>query len=332
MSFDTQQKRLRRIVVIVGSLLLGVSLPAQSRTTATSRDYTKNVDPFIGVDWGGNTFVGAAVPFGMVKLGPDMENFDGKPSGFGYISGGRILGFSHLHLSGASGKYGNILVAPVTGPLSLSDIQSPRTEEVARVGYYAAQLTRYKTRVELTSTRRVGFHRYTFPASKESHLTLNLAHCLNKGTGSESQRFLGAQLHLISDHEAEGVGRYTGGWNKGGEYKVYFYMVLDTPAASTQTWVGDTLSVSRDAAVTSDQPIGATFNFSTKAGQVVQAKVAISFVSTDQARRTVQEEAPGWSFDEVHAASGIAHSRRLIFTVKPIRSAGSSTPRCTTPC
>jgi predicted alpha-1,2-mannosidase len=303
MSFDTQQKRLRRIVVIVGSLLLGVSLPAQSRTTATSRDYTKNVDPFIGVDWGGNTFVGAAVPFGMVKLGPDMENFDGKPSGFGYISGGRILGFSHLHLSGASGKYGNILVAPVTGPLSLSDIQSPRTEEVARVGYYAAQLTRYKTRVELTSTRRVGFHRYTFPASKESHLTLNLAHCLNKGTGSESQRFLGAQLHLISDHEAEGVGRYTGGWNKGGEYKVYFYMVLDTPAASTQTWVGDTLSVSRDAAVTSDQPIGATFNFSTKAGQVVQAKVAISFVSTDQARRTVQEEAPGWSFDEVHAAS-----------------------------
>jgi putative alpha-1,2-mannosidase len=94
------------------------------------RDYVHNVYPFLGVDWGGNVFVGAAVPFGMVKLGPDMESFDSRPSSFGYLSGGRILGFSHLHLSGASGKYGNILVAPVTGPLELEDIKSPRIEEV----------------------------------------------------------------------------------------------------------------------------------------------------------------------------------------------------------
>ena len=106
----------------------------------TSTDYTHDVYPFLGVDWGGNTFVGAAVPFGAVKLGPDMENFDSRPSGFGYMSGGRILGFSHLHLSGASGKYGNILVAPVTGPLDITDIKSPRTEEVNHPGYYAAFL------------------------------------------------------------------------------------------------------------------------------------------------------------------------------------------------
>ena len=99
------------------------------------RDYVHNVYPFLGADWGGNTFVGAAVPFGMVKLGPDMESFDSRPSSFGYLSGGRILGFSHLHLSGASGKYGNILVAPVTGQLDLADIKSPRSEEVNHPGY-----------------------------------------------------------------------------------------------------------------------------------------------------------------------------------------------------
>ncbi|MGA3160726.1 MAG: GH92 family glycosyl hydrolase [Terracidiphilus sp.] len=267
------------------------------------RDYVHNVYPFLGVDWGGNTFVGAAVPFGMVKLGPDMESFDGRPSSFGYLSGGRILGFSHLHLSGASGKYGNILVAPVTGPLDLADIKSPRSEEVNHPGYYAATLTRYKVRAELTATRRVGFHRYTFSAAQRAHLTVNINHCLNKGSDSESQRFLGGQVRLLSDREAEGVGRYAGGWNKGGEYRVYFYIVLDTPATSAQTWDGNTLTSGKEALVEEDRPIGATFNFRTHAGQVVQAKVGLSFISTEQARQNIKSEAPTWNFDDVRKAS-----------------------------
>jgi putative alpha-1,2-mannosidase len=98
------------------------------------------------VDWGGNTFIGAAVPFGMVKLGPDMESIDGRQSGFGCWTNGHVLGFSHTHLSGAQGKYGNILVMPVTGPLaSINNINSPCTAEVNHPGYYVARLTRYNT-------------------------------------------------------------------------------------------------------------------------------------------------------------------------------------------
>ena len=280
----------------------GQSAPASKK--AASTDYVQNVYPFLGVDWGGNTFVGAAVPFGMVKLGPDMESFDSRPSGFGYMSGGRILGFSHLHLSGASGKYGNILVAPVTGPLDLTDIKSPRTDEVDHPGYYAAKLTRYDVNAELTSTRRVGFHRYTFlPASSESHLTLSVDHCLDKGWGSESQRFLGGEVRVISDHEAKGMGRYSGGWNKGGEYRVYFYIVLDTPAQDTQTWSNKTLTSDKEASVTSDQPLGVSFDFHTHANQAVQAKVGISFVSSEQARQNVQSEAPAWNFEAIRKSS-----------------------------
>jgi len=65
--------------------------PSPVETRAVGEDYVHSVYPFLGVDWGGNTFVGSAVPFGMVKLGPDMESFDGRPSSFGYESGGRIL-------------------------------------------------------------------------------------------------------------------------------------------------------------------------------------------------------------------------------------------------
>jgi predicted alpha-1,2-mannosidase len=271
------------------------------------QDLTHNVDPFIGVDWGGNTFVGSAIPYGMVKLGPDMATFDGRRSGFGYFSFGNILGFSHLHLSGAQGKYGNILVAPVTGALDLTDIKTPRTDEIAKVGYYRAKLTRYRVDAELTSSRRVGFHRYTFPASQQSHITVNVVSALDLGSGVESQKFLGAEIYLPSNHEAQGVARFKGGWNEGGEYKVYYYMVLDTPVSATQTWIGTTLSAAKDASVIATTPegpsIGATFDFSTKAGQIVQVKLGISVLSVEQARQNVQQEVPGWNFDTVHAAA-----------------------------
>ncbi len=293
----------RSLRLSLTALLLASPTLAQKPTPKPIPDYTHNVDPFIGVDWGGNTFVGSAIPYGLVKVGPDMQTFDGRRSGFGYSSNGVILGFSHLHLSGAQGKYGNILVAPVTGPLDLNDIKTPRTDEVNHVGYYAAKLTRYNVKAELTSSRRVGFHRYTFPASQQSHLTINVASALDLGPGSESQRFLGAEIHLTSNHEAQGVARFAGGWNKGGEYKVYYYMVLDTPATATQTWTGTTLTQAKDATAEAGTPIGATFDFTTHANQVIQAKVGISFISADQAKQNVQQEIPAWSFAAVHSAA-----------------------------
>lgn len=299
------------ILVLISALGFITSLLAQRSIAKPSTDYTRNVDPFIGVDWGGNTFVGSAIPYGMVKLGPDMETFDGRKSGFGYSSNGVIVGFSHLHLSGAQGKYGNILVMPVTGPLVLNDIKTPRTDEVNHVGYYAAQLTRYNIKAELTSSRRVGFHRYIFPASQESHIIIDVAHALSLGTDWQAQKFLGGEIHLTSNHEAEGVARVTGGWNRGGEYRVYYYMVLDTPAEATQTWTGSTLSSSKDATVEANTPIGASFDFTTKANQVIQAKVGISFISAEQAKQNVQQEVPAWSFASVHTAATALWNQEL---------------------
>lgn len=266
-------------------------------------DYSRSVDPFIGVDWGGNTFVGAARPFGMVKLGPDMETFDGRRSGFGYSSYGNVLGFSHLHLSGAQGKYGNIQVAPVVGPVVVNDIRSPRTAETAEVGYYSTTLSRYGVKAELTSTRRVGFHRYTFPASTDAHVTVNVASALGLGPGYEAQRFLGAEIRVISDHEAQGVARFEGGWNNGGEYRVFFYLVLDTPAAATRIWNGAKISEAKSASVGKGVPVGIAFDYRTHAGQAVQMKVGISFLNEEQAKQSVAEEAPGWGFAAVRAAA-----------------------------
>jgi predicted alpha-1,2-mannosidase len=99
------------------------------------------------------------------------------------------------------------------------------------------------------------------------------------------------------------MARFTGGWNRGGEYKVFYYMVLDTPPASTQTWTGNTLTVAKDATVGASTPIGASFDFTTKASQVIQVKVGISFISAEQAKENVRQEVPAWNFDAVRTAA-----------------------------
>ena len=258
------------------------------------------VDPFIGTDWGGGAFVGAAVPFGMVKLGPDMENFDGVPTKFGYLSAGRVIGFSHTHLSGAAGKYGNIRVMPASGPLDMNDLASPRSEESAAPGYYAATLTRPDVRVELTANAHAGVHRYAFLSARPAHLTVRIDQMLSKSPGSEDQRFLGGAVHLVSAHEIDGMGRYAGGWNMAGEYDVYFALVADRDAKEVRSWSGGVPSSQKDITVTGDHPIGATLDFGANAGQVVTARVGISFVSVDQARRNALAST---GFDPTRAAA-----------------------------
>lgn len=272
-------------------------------TPVSAAHHAKDVDPFIGVDWDGEVFLGATVPFGMVKLGPDVRTYDGKLIKSGYHSTGEVVGFSHLHLSGGAGKYGNILVAPVTGALQPADIHSPRSDEAAGVGYYSTYLSRYRTRAELTASRRAGLQRYIFTDAGDAHVTVDIQHALNVGAGEEDQRFLGGDVNVLSDHEIEGVGRYTGGWNEGGEYRVYFYLLADTSAAGAQTWRGSRLDAARHAHTDADEDLGASLDYRVTAGQAIQVKVGISFVSLAQARRNAEQEIPGWDFAAVHQAA-----------------------------
>ncbi|MBY8828019.1 GH92 family glycosyl hydrolase [Hephaestia mangrovi] len=271
-------------------------------------DAVAEVDPFIGVDWGGGAFVGAAVPFGMVKLGPDMESFDGVPTKFGYRSAGRILGFSHTHLSGAAGKYGNIRVMPASGPLDMTDLASPRSAESDAPGYYTSKLTRPDVRAELTADARAGVHRYTFLSARPAHLTVRIDQMLSKSPGPEDQRFLGGSVHLASRHEIDGMGRYAGGWNMGGEYRVYFALVTDRDASGVRSWTGGAPSAGKDVTVSGDHPLGAVLDFGAHAGQTVTARVGLSFVSIHQARHNALAAA---GFDATRAAATARWRRAL---------------------
>ncbi|MBT0670100.1 glycoside hydrolase family 92 protein [Novosphingobium profundi] len=295
--------RARAALLAMALTLVGAAPLQPAPDQPAPSDPLDEVDPRIGTDWWGYGFVGATVPFAMVKLGPDMESFDGVASKYGYLRSGRVLGFSHTHLSGAAGKYGNIRVMPVSGDLETLEsaaTASPRMRETVRAGYYATTLTRPQVRAELIATARAGLHRYTFESNASAHVTLRLDRVLNQRGGKEDQRFLGGELKAISAHEIDGLGRYAGGWNMGDEYRVYFALIADRDAVSVRTWTGGAMAGAPRAKVEGDHPIGASLDYAGRAGQVVNVKVGISFVSVEQARRNAGASG---SFDTVRAAA-----------------------------
>src|SRR5215475_10816029 len=157
---------------------------------AQTLNLTQFVNPFIGTDdsnspnpvgggAGGSTYPGAVVPFGMVQLGPDTPT--ASPSGYRF-SDATVEDFSLTHFDGAGCPNNEDLnLLPVTGALGASPGTSwtsyasayTKANESAMPGYYRTVLDRYATTVELTTTRRTGQFRITFPATASAQLLIN---------------------------------------------------------------------------------------------------------------------------------------------------------------
>jgi len=259
-------------------------------------DLSKYVDPMIGTEGGGNVFPGPCVPFGMVKAGPDCGKKDWNA---GWDDKGNIHGFSNVHVSGTGGgcKYGNVLFVPIVGTIDTHDYSSPRQNEHAALGLYEAGLSKYKTFARLTALKRSAMHQYTFPASKESKILVDLGSFLSS---YERQSFVGSEVRILSDREIEGYTRIRGGWNIGAPYTVYFYAVFDTPAISYGTWKDGKISPGEKVQYDTNQQTGAYFNYETKEGQQITVKIGISYLSTGKAKANLAEM-DSWNFDEIQA-------------------------------
>ena len=143
------------------------------------------VNPFVGTDWNGHTFPGAAYPFGMVQLSPDTRpragDWDGC-SGYHYRDS-VIYGFSHTHLSGTGcDDLCDILLMPVVGfnspEISPDDYKSgfSHSREKASPGFYEVFLEKPQVLAQLTVGERFGVHRYVFPDGVSPQIVLDLRH------------------------------------------------------------------------------------------------------------------------------------------------------------
>lgn len=272
---------------------------------------TQYVDPYIGTGGHGHTFLGANVPFGMVQLGPNnyTRGWDWC-SGYHY-SDSIVTGFGHMHLSGTGiGDLGDILFMPAVGRVItkksvpekyLSGIGSlyNHATETARPGYYAVHLDRYNVNVKLTATQRCGFHKYTFPASLESKVIINM----ESGIGWDSP----VETYITAENDSTVSGyRFSKGWAD--DQRVYFYARFSKPFKSFT--VSDTTFVKPGRSLKARRAYGVA-NFSTRANENIMVKVAISPVSIENAKANMKTELPGWDFNRVVSNANNAWNNEL---------------------
>jgi predicted alpha-1,2-mannosidase len=286
-------------------------------------------NPLIGTGGEGHTYPGATVPFGLVQLSPDTKNgvFKGNFTEccYAWAAGYRyedsvILGFSHTHFSGTGhSDLGDILLMPTTGKVKLQPGSASEEgyrsrythdDEIAQPGYYAVGLQDYGVRAELTTTERVGVHRYTFPKSDSAHVLLDLSHAIY----NTDDKVLWSSLRISDDHRSISGYRMTTGWAK---FKpIYFTIEFSKPFDSYGVVREDERRYGRPARTRAEgaseiltlpevqgKALKAYVDFKTEAGEQIVLKVGISYVSPEGAQKNLRAEMPGWDFDAVRASA-----------------------------
>ncbi|RLD84750.1 MAG: glycoside hydrolase family 92 protein [Bacteroidetes bacterium] len=288
--------------------LIGCTKANQPQTTQIkgSSGLSKFVNPFLGTDFFGHTFPGASLPNALVHLSPDIYT-EGWTYCAGYIyQESSIMGFSHTHWSGVGMvNGGEILLMPTVAnklqivPGTLKDPDKgyrsrfDHENESASPGYYSVLLKDYDVNVELTSTKRAGFHRYTFPKTKNARIILDVGHQIGDMTKGEM-----SSLKIIDNNRIEGI--------KGaGLGKVYFVAEFSKPFLYYGTFDASYKTPESDGSIfpykneEAGNKIGAFVQYNTKKDERILVKVGISYTSIEGARNNLHQEIQDWDFDKI---------------------------------
>ncbi len=262
-------------------------------------DNTQYVNTFIGTGGHGHTFPGATTPYGMVQLSPDTRTLGWDACGGYHYTDSSILGFSHTHLSGTGiSDLGDFLFMPFSGEAKVTPgtPEEPDTgyrsrfshdDEKSSPGYYSVLLKDYNVQAEVTATKRAGFHKYTFNNGGQSGIIIDLSHTIYADRNPKHE------FKLISDTEISGY-KGSGGWAT--EQDIYFNAKFNKPFTATFFENGkkiDTLPKKMS------KKLLAVLTFDSTAGEEVLAKVGISSVDYNGAKKNLESEIKNWDFDKV---------------------------------
>ncbi|WP_184546203.1 GH92 family glycosyl hydrolase [Mucilaginibacter sp. FT3.2] len=238
----------------------------------------------------GNTYPATALPFGMnTWTAQTGKNGDGwKYQYFEHT----IRGFQQSHqCSSWVNDYAVFSLMPVTGALTVNEDKRAATfkheNETAQPSYYKVKLDNNIT-TEMTPTERGAHLRFTFPKGQGSYLVLD-------GYTKMSMVKIIPQEHKI-------IGWVNNcRWAPQG-FKNYFVLTFDKPFADYGTWENKKDKLSPKNLSGEGDGIGAYLKF--KDGETVQAKVASSYISPEQAELTLQTELGKYrGFDDTRKAA-----------------------------
>ena len=236
-------------------------------------------------------FSSACRPFGMVSLSPDTTVGNDWMSGYLY-GDSNIQCFSHAHCWQLYG----VPVMPQTGEVfsvrGLAAAASPfsHDDEIVHPGYHKLFLKRYGITAELTSTTRVGFHRYTFPANEKSIIAFDTSATL-------MDKMTSGAIRQVSPTELAGHSVMALTSRRPKPFTIYFVARFSKPVQFGAWEDGKLLPTSLTSV--SGKSAGGFAQFATRAGEQVLLKVAISYTSEENARKNLETELPGWDFDAV---------------------------------
>lgn len=291
-------------------LLVALCLSTTLVACADRVNLTRWVDPTIGSGDHGHVFVGANVPYGAVQLGPvNISQGWDWCSGY-HHSDTTIMSFAHTHLSGTGiGDLCDVGFMPVVGdtgfgrgsaddPLGVWSTYT-RTNQTARAGYYAVRLDRYGVDVELTATKRVGMHHYTYPADSDARVVVDLMN----GEGWDSP----VESMIVKQSETRIAGyRFSKGW--AGDQRLWFVAEFSEPIVAML--VSERGEEPTECTDHTSRGLYAVLKFKLPADQLY-AKVALSPVSIDNAWQNMENELAGWDFDKTAEAADSAWNSEL---------------------
>ena len=225
----------------------------------------------------GNTYPAIARPWGMNFWTPQTGKMG---DGWQYVyTANKIRGFKQTHQpSPWINDYGQFAIMPVVGAPEFDQDKRAswfsHKSEVVKPYYYKAYLADHDVITELTPTDRAALFRFTFPENDHSYIVVD---ALDNGS----------YIKVIPE-ENKIIGYSTK--NSGGvpeNFKNYFIIEFDKPFTYEATFADNTLKEGSKEQTSSH--VDAVIGFKTKKGEIVQAKVASSFISFDQAAINMKE-------------------------------------------
>ena len=301
----------KKSLLFVPVLSLCLASCGSSQKGQEMEDLTQFVDPRIGTGGHGHVFYGANVPYGFIQLGPTSipQSWDWV-SGY-HVSDSTVIGFPHTHLSGTGiGDLHDINVMPVVGEVTYSRgdassyetglwSYSDRSKEVVTPGYYRTHLSRYNVDVELTATKRVGFHKYTFLGNESPAIVFDMVNggCWDKTTE--------AVIRVVNDSTVSGY-RYSKGWAD--DQRVFFRAEFSRKFDNVEFIVNDSV---KEGDMAKGAQLFARVNFAAGNQEPVYMKVALSPTSEEGAQLNMQTELSGWDFEKTIAEAKAAWNKEL---------------------
>jgi len=168
--------------------------------------------------------------------------------------------------------------------------------EVATAYWYKVRLDDSDIEAEATAAQLADYYRFTFPAAAHAHIALSLRNGEIEVTGPDS----------VSGSGGGGRGGRGGGGGGGGRF--FFHAEFSKPVAGYRTWAGSNLS---QDAKQSGGNVGFATDFAATAGERIEVRMGISYISAEQAKQNLAHANPHGNFEAAKARLRAAWNQAL---------------------